>query len=374
MIFNRLKTFTDITFCWLIFLLISFFLSSFAQTKTLTGDQLTEILIEDTARLEMQRFASLSDRAMDAVEYQNNLQFEINDILLNEFLTDSINKTAFIKKLKLVQAKINNKHNEFIAAFSKIKTTSSSKLSFFNPFYEQNYKLISKISDHERNLANSTDKQIIILIDEDIEEYDQQTAQSYIFTADFFLLMAESMEINAQIYPDQNLSKILVDLDIYGMKVLSDVTRLQAFYLMSESINPEIVVKINKGILAKVKEYLSRNKEIKIELKLLIETFRSLVESIPQMTEGNRYVDNLDIYSINYIKAHNNLIDSYVEIADLYLLYKDDLDSIPQYRLDAVNALIERDKEIQINLSHKLNAELIEFQNYFAEIAQNLKR
>ena len=374
MIFNRLKTFADITFCWLIFLLISFFLSSFAQTKTLSGDQLTEILIEDTARLEMQRFASLSDRAMDAVEYQNNLQFEINDILLNEFLTDSINKTAFIKKLKLVQAKINNKHNEFIAAFSKIKTTSSSKLSFFNPFYEQNYKLITKISDHERNLANSTDKQIIILIDEDIEDYDQQTAQSYIFTADFFLLMAESMEINAQVYPDQNLQKILVDLDIYGMKVLSDVTRLQAFYLMSESINPEIVVKIHKGILAKVKEYLSRNEEIKIELKLLIDMFRSAVDSIPQMTKGNRYVDNLDIYSINFIKTHNNLIDSYVEIADLYLLYKDDLDSIPQYRLDAVNALIERDKEIQINLSDKLNAELIEFQNYFAEIAQNLKR
>ena len=178
MIFSRLKTLTNLTFYWLIFLLISFSLSSFTQIKPLSGDQLAEILIEDTARLEMQRFASLSDRAMDAVEYQNNLQFEINDILLNEFLTDSINKTAFIKKLKLVQAKINNKHNEFIAAFSKIKTTSSSKLSFFNPFYEQNYKLITKISDHERNLANSTDKQIIILIDEDIVEVEKARSQS----------------------------------------------------------------------------------------------------------------------------------------------------------------------------------------------------
>jgi len=372
MIFSRLKTLTNLTFYWLIFLLISFSLSSFAQIKPLSGDQLAEILIEDTARLEMQRFGSLLDRVMDTVEYQNNLQFEINEILLNEFITDSIDKTTFIKKLKLIQAKINNKHKEFTTAFSKIKTTSSSKLSFFYPFYNENYKLISKIRDHERDLAKSTEKQIIILIDEDIEEYDQLTAQSYIFTADFFLLMAESMKINAQLYPDQNLSKIIVDLDIYGMKVLSDVTRLQAFYLMSESINPEIVVKIHKGILAKVKEYLSRNEEIKIELKLLIDMFRSAVDSIPQMTKGNRYVDNLDIYSINFIKTHNNLIDSYVEIADLYLLYKDDLDSIPQYRLDTVNAMIDKSKETQIDATERLNLELFAFQDYFAEIAKNL--
>ena len=164
MIFNKLKTPINLTFCWLSFLLISFSLSSFAQIKPLSGDQLAEILIEDTARLEMQSFASLSDLAFDAVEYQNNLQLEINDILLNEFLTDSIDKTTFIKKLKLIQSKINNKHKEFTTAFSKIKTTSSSKLGFFSPFYKENYKLIDKIHDHERNLANSTDKQIIILI------------------------------------------------------------------------------------------------------------------------------------------------------------------------------------------------------------------
>ena len=285
-------------FCWLFFFLISLSLPSFAQIQPLDEEELAAILIEDTSRLEMQRFATLSNLVMNAVEYQNNLQFDINEILMKEFLTDSINKAELDKKLKSIRTKIDNKHEEFISAFSKIKSTSSSELNYFNPFYEENYKLITKIGNHERNLAESTKKQIKTLIDGDMEEYDQITAQSYIYTADFFLLFADSMEINKQLYPDQNLFKIIVDLEIYGMRVLSDVERLQAFYLMSESINPEIVVKVHNGIMTKVRKYLSRNKEIKIELKSLINMFRSTVELIPEMTQGNKYIDNLDMKEI----------------------------------------------------------------------------
>jgi hypothetical protein len=53
-------------------------------------------------------------------------------------------------------------------------------------------------------------------------------------------------------------------------------------------------------------------------------------------------------------------------------LYKDDLDSIPQYTLDAINAIIDKEKELQTNSSDRLNIELVAFQNYFAEIAKNL--
>ena len=170
--------------------------------------------------------------------------------------------------------------------------------------------------------------------------------------------------------PDFNLMKIVLELEVFGSRFLSDVTRFNAFSLQSDSIDPQIITKIHKGISSKYESYRKKSKAIKVKLIPFMNQMKETLSQVPELKNGQASVDDLDIFSINYIDSHNRLVVMYMDIADLYLAYKNNLNNIPGYKLDAINNKIAQMQDLNNKSITVLNNHLFKLQNDLAELSK----
>ena len=352
-----------------VFLFISFPSPIQSSSEELSSSELAEIMLNPIARNEMQKFVQLFDAALEIVRYQNSLQFQIDGFAM-ELIQESITPEEFSKRLGLIKMKIYLEENKFSRVFSEVKRTTSSNLEIYYPLYSSSYELIEKTSAHAEDLSDSTTKLIEALLNENYEMYDQLSAKSYLLTADFLLITAESIELNRKQMPDFNLMKIVLELEVFGSRFLSDVTRLNAFYLQSDSIDPQSITKIHKGISSKYESYRKKSKAIKVKLIPFMNQMKETLSQVPELKNGQASVDDLDIFSINYIDSHNRLVVMYMDIADLYLAYKNNLNNIPGYKLDAINNKIAQMQDLNNKSITVLNNHLFKLQNDLAELSK----
>ena len=350
-----------------VFLFISFPSPIQSSSGELSSSELAEIMLNPIARDEMQKFVQLFEAALEVVSYQNNLQLQIDGFTM-ELIQESITAEEFSKRLGLIKMKIYLEENKFSRIFSEVKRASSSNLEIYYPLYSSSYELIEKTSAHAEDLSDSTTKLIKALLNENYEMYDQLSAKSYLLTADFLSITAESIELNRKQMPDFNLMKIILELEVFGARFLSDVTRLNAFSLQSDSIEPQIIEKIHKGISSKYENYIKTSKAIKIKLIPFMNQMKENLSQIPELKNGQAYIDDLDIFSINYIDSHNRLVILFMDIADLYLAYKNNLNDIPGYKLDAINNQITQMQDLNAKSISILNNQLFKLQNEIAEL------
>jgi len=352
-----------------VFLFISFPSPIQSSSEELSSSELAEIMLNPIARNEMQKFVQLFNAALEVVRYQNSLQFQIDGFAM-ELIQESITPEEFSKRLGLIKMKIYLEENKFSRVFSEVKRTTSSNLEIYYPLYSSSYELIEKTSAHAEDLSDSTTKLIEALLNENYEMYDQLSAKSYLLTADFLLITAESIELNRRQMPDFNLMKIILELEVFGARFLSDVTRFNAFSLQSDSIDPQIITKIHKGISSKYESYRKKSKAIKVKLIPFMNQMKETLSQVPELKNGQASVDDLDIFSINYIDSHNRLVVMYMDIADLYLAYKNNLNNIPGYKLDAINNKIAQMQDLNNKSITVLNNHLFKLQNDLAELSK----
>ncbi len=349
-----------LAFSLFIILLIPFSELIKADIKELTLEEIGEIMENPISRKEMQTFVLIFQKAVDAVAYQNTLQYEINYLLTNDFYSDKISEQQMFESLEILQDRIYREQNKFQKEFNNIKLKSSSGIKVYMPLYKASYQLIQKLDDHMKQLAEISENQIKIIIEQDYYQYDQLSAKSYFLSADFVLLIAENLELNKLYLPDFNLSKIIIDIEIYGAKFLADTTRLQAFHLSTEKLNPDIVSKIHQGVTVKYEEYNQIKREIFINLKSFIETLNQLVALDDSISHFSPKISAIEYLAKSYINNTTDVIQLHLDIADLYLLYRDDLDSIPQNELDRINRKLEITQTESGEIMSDLNTALFE--------------
>lgn len=353
------------------YLLIIFFFfvhhTSHLNADELSAGDLGSIMMNEVALSEMQSFVSLASEAADLIVYQNDLQFEINELALAE---DDFTQLERSKKLKSFLDKIFLKEKDFSQIFSKVNPLSQSDEELYYPLYRSSYSLVEEIVEHAKRLSRNSQRQIQCLQEVDCSDknYDLLTAKSYLLTADYLLITAKSLELNAKFMPDFNLSKILVQLDVFGARFMADVTRLTAFYLQSELMDPNAIVNIHAGIFEKLEAYNTEKQKIQVKLKSFIYELNMTVTELPKLASAKSSVEKLDMLSIKYISSHKDLVNAYLELADLYLIHKDDLDGMPAYAIDATNIKIEDSQVKNVAAAEELNAGLILFQNLMVQL------
>jgi len=358
---------------YFILIILSFFAhyTSHLNAQELSSEELGSIMMNEVALSEMQSFVSLADGSAELIKYQNDLQFQINALAL---VSDDLTQLELSEKLKAFLDMIFLKENDFTQTFSKINQRSQSDEELYYPLYRASYLLVEEIFEHAKKLSRNSEEQIQCLLEVDcpVKNYDLLTAKSYLLTADFLLITAKNLELNSQFMPDFNLSKILVQLDIFGSLFMADVTRLTAFYLQSELMDPGAIVNIHAGIYEKLEKYNLERQEIQIKLKSFINEMNMTVNEVPELISAKSSIQKLDILSIKYISTHKDLVNAYLELADLYLIYKDDLEAMPDYATDAVNAKIEESQIKNISSAEELNATLIVFQNLMVQLLSGM--
>jgi len=353
---------------YFILIILSFFAhhTFHLNAQELSSEELGSVMMNEVALSEMQSFTSLAHESTELIKYQNDLQFEINALVLS---SDDLTQSELSEKLKAFLDMIFLKENDFTQILSKVNSRSQSGEKLYYPMYRSSYLLIEEIFEHAKKLSRNSERQIKCLLEADCtaKNYDLLVAKSYLLTADFLLITARSLELNAKFLPDFNLTKILVQLDIFGARFMADVTRLTAFYLESELMDPGAIVNIHAGILEKLEEYNLERQEIQMKLKSFIDKMNETV-NFPELISAKSSVKKLDMLSIKYVSAHKDLVNAYLELADLYLIHKDDLEAMPQYAIDAVNVKIEESQMRNISSAEELTNALITFQNLMFQL------
>ena len=347
-------------------------------SQEMKGQDALELLTDKEWSLESQSLSRILQDGMSVIQYQNQQQQEINNLVLSYLETDQITLDELweglddiLIQMDMYSGKLNDQVNNL-----KINTSSS------NPNARKVYKdflgLIYDLNDYSMENNKLTKDLIGHLSEGEVEQYDYKFSRSYLRNADFLELMAKTNRANASIFPSWNINRSTLMLDSQVIEYMAIATRVNGYQMMGE---------LNESLLKTYKEQLDtsyqeiQKGELYEGLMFSINYLNAIKKEIQSMNiDALDLIDVLNELTINaklYSDANLRQADLWKEIMDFYIRnsdYLNDLftDSTRNAEFTELQARQEFEMTQVSKYSVKYTQAAIKFAQIFPEYADKL--
>lgn len=356
----------------------SLFLASSLFSQQLSNQDALELLSDREWSIESQTLGRLAQDAIGVIQYQNQQQQEINNLVNLYFESEQMTVDELWEGLDYILNQTDIYSENLNEQVDNLKINTSSSNPNARKIYKEFLSLIYDMNDYSIENNKLTKDLIDHLSENELDQYDYKVARSYLRSADFLEMMSKTNRANASILPSRNLNRATLMLDSQVVEYMAIATRVNGYQMMGE---------LNGSLLKTYKEQLDKSYqeiqkgELYEDLIFSINYMNGIKKEIQSLNiDALELIDTIDKITINaklYSDANLRQADLWREMMDFYHRnsnYLNDLfsDSTRNAEFMELQARQEFEMTQVSKYSEKYNQATIRFAQIFPEFADKI--